>query len=262
MLILIRHILPSFENGKKLHELGTIFQETDRKLKRWWKVKTFTVLGFCPIFTPIELIRKKTGTLYSEAAPKKRQSRTQLQITDQIQPLLLEHTALRHAQRHVQVPRGPARHFRFLLLHFRHPEQAWPQLKPQKLAVQHARRDVQPKRHLVDLSPDAVTLDAFESNEQLLAVAVGAVAPGHNVARPDGFLPGALAIGAGQGSVAHFGARSEAFVAGGGNFEADMAGGAEGRLLEGELNDVFAAEVLALDGGGVVLVGVLFTARV
>jgi hypothetical protein len=41
-----------------------------------------------------------------------------------------------------------------------------------------------------------------------------------------------------------------------------MAGGAEGRLLEGELNDVFAAEVLALDGGGVVLVGVLFTARV
>ncbi len=38
MLFLIRKIFPSFENRIKVYELTTIFQETDRKLRRWSKL--------------------------------------------------------------------------------------------------------------------------------------------------------------------------------------------------------------------------------
>jgi hypothetical protein len=39
MVIVIRHIHPSFENGKKVYELHVIFQETDGKLRRWSKLR-------------------------------------------------------------------------------------------------------------------------------------------------------------------------------------------------------------------------------
>ncbi len=45
MLFAIRHILPSFENRKKVYELHTIFQETDDKLSRWSKLGLLRYFG-------------------------------------------------------------------------------------------------------------------------------------------------------------------------------------------------------------------------